>query len=798
MVQDVENPKGEEKMYRWVNFVLLEPELVEIKTDMLTGTQTFELIPTEELKALVSSTRPEDQERVEKLKESSPELVNAIMEHRNIKLDENCVSMIADLTDPSASRGTSPIQCLFKCLSGDTKVAFLDGTNPTLEELCNSGAKDFWVYSVNPETQEVVPCKALGVMYMGDKELLEVTIDNGSVIKCTPDHKFMLRDGSYQEAQKLKAGDSLMPLYRRYDNQYEKINKNTSIYEKIYNPGTEKWTFTHVLSVLANKREETKGKGKYVIHHQNVHNLGGENKPFYSLDNTPENLLVLSKADHTSLHRKYSATPERMKEIAIQRHIDETPEDKERFSQIMKANWADPEWKAKNIESRKRAWANADPEARALRIKKSTEAMKATVNKKMQKRLVELQKISSAFVEKNNRLPTIEELASLYNIKIPTLYWTIKKFGSNVIGVFVYPTEDNPVEKNIAVLNHKVVSVIRTGKVEKVYDVINAGSYHNFCISFDDKSGVVVKNCLILQDWIRLAQSAYAQNYVFPKELWTIGDLASNTMPSEQDISNWKNLINQSIQNPPFSIFAPPIVKYEPLSVMGKQFPLNAEYDYIQDQLLVGMGVNKNVILGEGPNFGNSKTMALHALVMQYKTVRDKFEDWMLNHFFRPIAEKNNFYTVDPATGKKELILPQISWFKSLDIEDEDAEKERFIELHEKGLISTKTLFSKFPELDFETERQNLEQERGTIFDKGGGKDRIPAKISKPSGGGEVGAGGGMGGEMPEPVEPIEPIEPGEEGAEGVGEVLPGEVGQTPEMVEAPEGGAAELAMPER
>ena len=420
MVQDVENPKGQEKMYRWANFVLLEPELVEIKTDMLTGTQTFELIPTEELKALVSSTRPEDQERVEKLKASSTELVTAIMEHRNIRLDENCVSMIADLTDPSATRGTSPIQCLFKAL--------------------------------------------------------------------------------------------------------------------------------------------------------------------------------------------------------------------------------------------------------------------------------------------------------------------------------------------------------------------------------------------ILQDWIRLAQSAYAQNYVFPKELWTIGDLASNTMPSEQDISNWKNLINQSIQNPPFSIFAPPIVKYEPLSVMGKQFPLNAEYDYIQDQLLVGMGVNKNVILGEGPNFGNSKTMSLHALVMQYKTVRDKFEDWIINHFFRPIAEKNNFYTVDPATGKKELILPQISWYKSLDIEDEDQEKDRFMELHDKGLISTKTLFSKFPELEFETERENLEQERGTIFDKGGGKDRIPAKISKPSSGGEVGAGGGgLGGvEGIEPIEPIEPVEPGEEGAETASGIPDQEVGPTSEVSETQVGGPAELAAPER
>ena len=207
LTQDENPSKNGKKLFRWHNFILLEPELVEIKTDMMSGKKTFEMVPTEEIKALISSTRPEDIERVAELRESSPELVNAVVEHRNIKLDESCVSQIARITDPSATRGTSRIQSCFKAL--------------------------------------------------------------------------------------------------------------------------------------------------------------------------------------------------------------------------------------------------------------------------------------------------------------------------------------------------------------------------------------------ILQDWIRLAQSAYAKNYVFPKELWTIGDLASGTMPSNDDLNNWKQLINQSIQSPPFTIVAPPIVHYEALSVMGKQFPLNQEYDYIQDQLLI-------------------------------------------------------------------------------------------------------------------------------------------------------------------------------------------------------------------
>jgi Intein splicing domain len=47
-------------------------------------------------------------------------------------------------------------------------------------------------------------------------QLSLLVLDNGKKIKCTPDHKFMCRDGTWKELQDLKTGDSLMPLYRDY------------------------------------------------------------------------------------------------------------------------------------------------------------------------------------------------------------------------------------------------------------------------------------------------------------------------------------------------------------------------------------------------------------------------------------------------------------------------------------------------------------------------------------------------------------------------------------------------------
>jgi hypothetical protein len=292
---------------------------------------------------------------------------------------------------------------------------------------------------------------------------------------------------------------------------------------------------------------------------------------------------------------------------------------------------------------------------------------------------------------------------------------------------------------------------------------------------------------LIYQDWIRLAQSAFAQRYIFPIELWKLGDAAQGIIPDDKAITDFRNMINQAIQNPPFTIIYPDIVKYEAVSTLGKQFPINNEYEYIHDQLLVGMGVNKNIILGEGPSFSNVKTMALHKLMMVYKVVRDKFENWMINKYFRPIAIKNKFYTTSGGTRK--LILPTISWNKSLDIEEEQDEKERFIDFHAKGLISTKTLFDKFPNINYEDEQKNLEDEMGTIFDKG--DERLPKDAPKKSKG--KGGGGAAGGDLPEldlpmPEAPAEPGEAGEEAPETPGEApvpeAPG--GEAPAAPEAP------------
>jgi len=115
--------------------------------------------------------------------------------------------------DPTSGKLTERFNPL--CVAGDTKVPLLDGRVLTIVELVKEyeEGKENWGYSVDPQTLEI---KVGKIVWAGktrlNAQLVEVGLDNGKVLRVTPDHKFMLRTGEYVEAQHLKPNDSLMPV----------------------------------------------------------------------------------------------------------------------------------------------------------------------------------------------------------------------------------------------------------------------------------------------------------------------------------------------------------------------------------------------------------------------------------------------------------------------------------------------------------------------------------------------------------------------------------------------------------
>ena len=175
------------------------------------------------------------------------------------------------------------------CFTGDTKVKLLDGTEKTFEELVEYEKThpdtEYWVYSMN-EDGELVPGKAMHPRITGYvNELIELTLDNGATIKCTPEHLFMLRDGSYKAAKDLTTEDSLMPLYTKF-NDVQCHNPDRELY---YNNITQQWEFTHKRISECVNGEATAG--------MHVHHIDGN-----YLNNSPTNLQILPAHEHRAYH----------------------------------------------------------------------------------------------------------------------------------------------------------------------------------------------------------------------------------------------------------------------------------------------------------------------------------------------------------------------------------------------------------------------------------------------------------------------------------------------------------------
>jgi deoxycytidine triphosphate deaminase len=103
-----------------------------------------------------------------------------------------------------------------RCFRGDTRVALVNGTAPTLEEMTRRAetGETFWGYSRGRRGRLIVGLLA-APRYMGRDNLVAVQADDHEPVYCTPDHPFLLSDGRMVEAERLRPGDSLMPLHRQ-------------------------------------------------------------------------------------------------------------------------------------------------------------------------------------------------------------------------------------------------------------------------------------------------------------------------------------------------------------------------------------------------------------------------------------------------------------------------------------------------------------------------------------------------------------------------------------------------------
>ena len=131
-----------------------------------------------------------------------------------------------------------------RCFSGDTRVALVDGSAVTLEEMATRSEDMFFGYSVGPHGRVVVT-RLESPRYVGRDNLLEITLDNGEAVHATPDHDFMTRDGRMVEAAALSEGDALMPLYRSLHRGYEMVYQPLNGFNYPTHRLADEWNLRH-------------------------------------------------------------------------------------------------------------------------------------------------------------------------------------------------------------------------------------------------------------------------------------------------------------------------------------------------------------------------------------------------------------------------------------------------------------------------------------------------------------------------------------------------------------------------
>lgn len=453
------------------------------------------------------------------------------------------------------------VSCTCKdwCLKEDTKIKLLDGTTPTVKEMkerFDKGEK-LYVFSVD-EKGDFKPGKVNEVWISNySNDMIRVTLDNGKVIETTPNHRYMLRDGSYLEAKDLEVGTSLMPLYFKINEKgYEDVKFNSKLVTSFYS--VYKQVAKEFLQEEIEEAKIRSGEDVIAIHH----------KDFNKLNNNPENLKPMGKDEHYKYHyehtkesgafdkciqagKEYWAKQEsKDKQAELMRETmkkfyanisDEdyqkikekiyTDEFKEKLSKALKKVWDEytkEEYKArcelnkqsnakckdKRIKACKEVWKNKTEEQLQKISKDSSEFFKNMWKEHPEVFLTEKRKESNKLKGQYQRTYEINQKTNL--AKIQTILNLIIKDG-------MIPSEETYDEyrlnrqiipagyprwqkvfnsweelSNYYQLNHKVkkIEYIHYEEPIPVYD-IEVDKYNNFYVD----SGVVLHNCYRFKYW---------------------------------------------------------------------------------------------------------------------------------------------------------------------------------------------------------------------------------------------------------------------------------------------------------
>jgi len=248
----IANPQFESQTKAKLNNAEVRPVVETVTSDMLM--KYLEETPSE-AKAIIDKCLLSARAR------EAARAARDLVQRKNA-LDTTLPGKLADCSEKRADRCELYLvegDSAGGCFSGDTLVALADGRSLSFRDLVIEQAegKEHFGYTIRKDGRIGLERLVNARMTKAQAKVIRVTLDNGESIVCTPDHRFMLRDGSYKAAIDLTPSDSLMPLYRKMSDMREP-GITIRGYEMVKNPHSDELvaTYNHRIVTVESLEEE--------------------------------------------------------------------------------------------------------------------------------------------------------------------------------------------------------------------------------------------------------------------------------------------------------------------------------------------------------------------------------------------------------------------------------------------------------------------------------------------------------------------------------------------------------------
>lgn len=262
-----------------------------------------------------------------------------------------------------------------------------------------------------------------------------------------------------------------------------------------------------------------------------------------------------------------------------------------------------------------------------------------------------------------------------------------------------------------------VVECIKTGKPyylspSAVSHVARKTSY------FDTRGTSIIDRVfkfLMYQDKLQAAQLAMADRHITPVEVWTVGETGNEA--DETALADLEDIIRNTYNSPLKCVIWNHTLKGEMIGANGAAMPLAPEYDYINQQKMMGLMINDSIMSAQGPTYA-SASVAADVMASWYMTYRQELEEWARKHVFLPIANAREYYKVSKRevngwyrdkTRKPKPMLPKIVWDKA-NLRDDYQKLQTMIQLAREGRAPWSVVYE-LMNLDFDDVIKRVKEE---------------------------------------------------------------------------------------